>query len=122
MDLVENYMRIKNGYFLSMCISSSFISLFLLLFSTSTNASVFGGSNLGYSGYPAHTCIKPTKPYKPFSFSNQWDVDSYNSQVEYYNTQLRRYLYCIDEYIKNANNDIERIREKAKEAINDASE
>lgn len=95
--------------------------LLVLLFPLSAYAVVFGGSNLGFGGYPSHDCSKPTKPFKPYSFNSQWEIDSYNSEVERYNFQLQQYLSCIDEYIENANNDIRRIKEKAQEAIDEAS-
>ena len=82
-------------------------------------AYVYGGSNLGYSGYPSHDCNKPIKPYEPIFFNSQWDIDSYNSEVESYNLQLQDYINCIEEYIDNSNNDIKRIQEKAQEAIDE---
>lgn len=85
-------------------------------------AIVFGGSNLGMFGYPGHTCTPPySKPFKPYKFYSQGDVDLYNYQVENYNRQRRSYLNCIREYVDNAKNDIERIREKTNEAINEAN-
>ncbi|QSX33129.1 hypothetical protein JYB87_15585 [Shewanella avicenniae] len=95
--------------------------LLVLLFPLSTYAVVFGGSNLGFRGYPSHSCSKPTKPFKPYSFNSQWEIDSYNSDVELYNSQLQQYLSCIDEYIENANNDIKRIKEKGQAAIDEAN-
>jgi len=83
---------------------------------------VIGGSNFGIFGYPSHECNPPySKPYKPFSFNYQWEIDQYNSEVEIYNRELQEFLDCIDEYVNNAKNDIERIREKANEAINEAN-
>jgi hypothetical protein len=86
----------------------------------SISAAIFGGSNLGYSGYPSHSCTKPMKPFKPYSFNSQWEIDSYNSGVNLYNMQLRQYSNCIQEYLENANNDIKRIKEKSQDAINEA--
>ena len=85
-------------------------------------AIVIGGSNLGVFGYPSHQCSAPySKPHKPFSFSSQWEVDRYNSEVENYNRELREFMDCIEEYVENAKNDIRRVREKANEAINEAN-
>ena len=95
--------------------------LTILLYPLYVHAMVFGGSNLSFTGYPSHDCMKPTKPYKPYSFNSQWEVDSYNSEVESYNFELQQYLSCIDEYVENANNDIKRIKEKAQEAIDEAN-
>ena len=72
---------------------------------------VYGGSNLGYGGYPSHYC---TKPYKPYSFETQYEVDSYNMEVQIY-------IDCINEYVGNARNDIDRITEQANQAINEAN-
>lgn len=95
--------------------------LIIMLIPLTAHAMVFGGSNLDFSGYPSHDCIKPTKPTKPYSFDSQWEVDSYNSEVDFYNSQLQQYLNCINEYIENANNDIKIIKEKAQEAIDEAN-
>lgn len=72
-------------------------------------AMVYGGSNLSYFGYPEHTC---RKPYKPYSFTTQSEVDSYNYDLE-------RFVDCVQEYVDNADSDIKRIRERVDEAIAD---
>ncbi|MCU1114406.1 hypothetical protein JAK74_11410 [Stenotrophomonas maltophilia] len=36
---------------------------------------------------------------------------------EIYRDELERYFRCVKEYLENANNDIERIREAQEEAI-----
>ena len=82
-------------------------------------AVVYGGSNLGFGGYPSMSCNKPQKPYKPYSFNNQWEVDTYNSQVNEYNEEYRQYISCVKEYVDNAQNDINRIKEKVQDAIYD---
>ncbi|MBI1328200.1 MAG: hypothetical protein GC136_11265 [Alphaproteobacteria bacterium] len=78
---------------------------------TSAHASVFGGSNLSFTGYPSPQC---RKPYKPYEFTSQFDVDTYNDEVE-------RYVRCIKEYIDNASNDIDRIKEAVNTAVNEAN-
>jgi len=82
------------------------ISAALLLASASAGATVFGGSNLGYSGYPEPDC---RKPYEPYSTSRM--------DREIYQDEVNRYIRCVKEYLENANNDIERIREAQEEAI-----
>lgn len=91
----------------------------ILALPLSASALVYGGSNLGYSGYPSNDCTKPIKPTKPYSFDSKWEIRSYNSQVDEYNIEYRRYVSCIKEYIDNANNDIRRIKEKIQEAIDE---
>ncbi|MFQ5687830.1 MAG: hypothetical protein ACE5GV_14355, partial [Candidatus Scalindua sp.] len=99
----------------------SLIIVLFLAMPANVFAIVIGGSNLGIFGYPSHDCTKPTKPIKPYSFSSQWEIDSYNDEVERYNSGLEQYINCIQEYVDNVNNDIKRINEKAEEAIDEAS-
>lgn len=94
----------------------------MLIMSSAALAMVIGGSNLGVGGYPSHRCDKPVKPHKPYSFSDQWEIDDYNSRVRSYNYQSREYLNCINKYVENSKNDIQRIEEKAQAAIDEASE
>lgn len=84
------------------------LSIFI---ATSVSAMVFGGSNLGILGYPKHRCYQPTKPY---DLSDRYAVDRYNSDLD-------QYVGCIREYVDNARNDMERIRELANEAIDEAN-
>jgi hypothetical protein len=80
---------------------------------------VFGGSNLGFGGYPDPECVKPYKPPQPYG-SSETEVEIYNSQVRTYNSELEVYISCIREYLDNADDDIERIQEKAQDAIDKA--
>ena len=83
---------------------------------------VLGPSNLGMFGYPQHNCSPPySKPYKPYSFDSQWEVDNYNAEVEAYNYEIGIYFDCINEYLEAANNDIKRISERMDEAIDEAN-
>jgi hypothetical protein len=82
----------------------------LLAISTSASAFVIGGSNLDFLGYPKPKCMKPTKP---FDLSNEYAVMDYNSDI-------KQYIQCVEVYIENANNDIERIKEAANDLIKEA--
>lgn len=64
-------------------------------------AFVYGGSNLGYLGYPEPRCYIP-----------------YNGD----NWQKQEYVRCINDYVENAQNDIKRIREKAEDAVEKAKQ
>lgn len=88
-----------------------YIMFILSFFGNAAMAYVFGGSNLGFLGYPKHSC---SQPYKPFQFTSQ-------SQVNMYNADLEVYFNCIDSYVENAKNDIDRIIEAANEAISEAN-
>ena len=103
------------------------IAILLTLFTIGVSISpsyalVFGGSNLGIFGYPSPQCSPPySKPFKPYSFNSQWEIDQYNLEVDSYNSQIQEYLDCINEYVENAKNDIKRIKEKANAAISEAN-
>ena len=71
--------------------------------------------------YPSQDCIKPDKPVEPYSFDIQWEIDAYNSEVEICNMELEQYINCIGEYVENANDDMQEIKRKAQEAIDDIS-
>jgi len=81
---------------------------------------VLGGSNLGVYGYPSHNCSVPSEPYKPYSFTSEYEVSSYNSSVDIYNMEIDEYIDCINTYVENANNDIQRIRDAANNAVSEA--
>ena len=99
----------------------AFVLIFMFV-SSSAFAIVIGGSNLSISEYPSHTCSPPpSKPIESDSFSEQWEVDQYNSKVDNYNSQIRLYKDCIREYVANAKNDIKKVREKITAAINEAN-
>jgi len=90
--------------------------------SSTAVAIVFGGSNLDIFGYPSHTCSPPySKPIKPYTFNDQWEIDSYNSKIRNYNSEMESFRNCIQDYVDNAKNDMERIKENANAAINDAN-
>ena len=116
-------MSLNNGEIKMNKIYWSFISIVfgISIISGATYAIVFGGSNLGIFGYPDHECYKPSKPYEPYSFDSQYEIDSYNAQVRDYNYNIETYISCIEEYLDSAKNDIERIREKMNDAIEEAN-
>lgn len=94
------------------------IVLGMLLSCASAEALIFGGTNLGFLGYPSHNCgTKPLKPYRPSSFSSQWEVDIYNMEVDSYNIGINGFVSCMHEYIENSMNDIKRIKEAIDEAV-----
>jgi len=82
-------------------------SLLLIGITSVSFAFVLGPSNLSMFGYPESTCLKP---FKPYNFTSQYDIDLYNIQVREYND-------CISWYIKGCINDIKRIKEAAKKAV-----
>ena len=91
----------------------------VLLVLTNSSIAVYGGSNLGWSGYPDHSCSEPFYLGSPPSFTTQSEVDDWNYKVRDYNSQMKEFSTCINEYIKNGNNDMERIQEGQEGAISD---
>mgnify|MGYP007088018268 CR=1 FL=1 len=85
-----------------------FLSVLFLLLSSNLAAAYYGASNLGYSGYPSHSCREPTQPLSDDSYLWQ----SFIGEVEIYER-------CINDYVEAAKNDQKRIVEKANEAVND---
>jgi len=58
---------------------------------------------------PSHSCIKP---YKPYQFESQWEVDSFNDAV-------RRYKRCISDFVEEQNDAIEAHQQAADDAIDE---
>ncbi len=90
------------GLVLSICLFSLF-------------AYVFGGTNLGFSGYPGYDDIKPYKPYTSYNGRVS------KSQYESYKRSVETYVDNAKQYIENGNNDIKRIQDAQKEALDDAN-
>jgi hypothetical protein len=99
------------------------VSLLLLSIGADSFAQVEGGSNFGASGYPSHNCPKPSakKPSEPTLFKNEVDLDAYNHSVEIYNVEAKPYIDCMQKYINDSYKDMERIKEKAQIAIDEAT-
>lgn len=88
-----------------------------------SSAEVQGGSNLGASGYPSHSCTRPTakKPSGPTLFKNEAELDAYNHSVDVYNAEAKPYMDCMQNYINSSYKDMERIKEKAQSALDEAT-
>ena len=71
---------------------------------------VYGGTNLGYSGYPD---FSKSKPYQPYDKS-EYSARSYKLDVE-------SYIRAVKEYVENAENDHERINNAIEEAISNSN-
>lgn len=56
---------------------------------------------------PSHSC---SKPYKPYTFSDQWQVDSFKDDVE-------RYKRCIKNFVEEQKNAVEVHQRAANTAI-----
>ncbi len=58
---------------------------------------------------PSHSCSKPIKPYK---FTSQWELDSFNDEV-------RRYKSCIEDFVEEQNEAVRKHQNAAEEAIDE---
>ncbi|BDG86582.1 hypothetical protein [Citrobacter koseri] len=83
---------------------------FILTYSTVVNATVFGGSNLGFSGYPEFSDSEPTPPYN----RDEYSMGAYKRDVE-------MFIQNAKDYTENADNDVKRIREAQEDAIQKAN-
>lgn len=77
-------------------------ALYLLLLALSTTAfsDIF---------QPSHSC---SKPYKPYQFNNQYEVDSFNDDVN-------SYKQCINDFVEEQNSAVRNHAEAAEQAIDD---
>ncbi|MDK9420015.1 MULTISPECIES: hypothetical protein [Pectobacterium] len=76
-----------------------------------SNAYVYGGSNLNFSGYPDFSELTPSAPYG----NDQYMWNNYKFEVE-------NYVRKAKEYVENGDNDIKRIKEAQQKTINDANQ
>lgn len=82
------------------------VIMVLLLWAGVPMAFVYGPSNLSLGDYPEPSCYKPSKPWD--NEPSSWDT---------FEGELETYRSCIQNYIKGAEADRERIIEKAKKAV-----
>jgi predicted HicB family RNase H-like nuclease len=73
------------------------------LLATTTSLSV-------YAEYvSSHSC---SEPYKPYQFTTQYEVDTYNDETEEFRT-------CIEDYIEEQNDAVRDHQRAAEDAIDD---
>ena len=71
--------------------------------------------------YPAASCIKPAPlPKKPITTSNV-EIERYNVVIANYNKAGKAYVACVNEYVGNANRDMDIIRQKSRAATDEAN-
>lgn len=58
---------------------------------------------------PSHSC---SKPYKPYQFNSQWEVDSFNDDV-------KRYKRCISDFVDKQNEAAKKHQQAASDAIDE---
>jgi hypothetical protein len=73
------------------------------------------------ANYPGPNCIKPGAPPKQPNTTSMNEVDRYNLLIREYNSAGRDYVVCINSYIRNADHDMDLIREKSRDAADQAN-
>jgi hypothetical protein len=73
------------------------------------------------AGYPDPSCTRAgALPKKPATVSNM-EVDRYNALLTTYNKTVHAYVVCVNAYVRNADNDMDVIRKKARDAVEEAN-
>jgi len=80
-------------------------------------AEATAGSNLP-EGYPGLECGQvPEIPERPEKFETEEAIAEYNAKADAYNASIDRLFECVREYVSNAASDIEEIKRRSREAI-----
>jgi len=58
---------------------------------------------------PSHAC---SKPYKPYKFNNEWELENFKNEVE-------QYKQCISDFAEEQNEAIRKHKNAAEEAIDE---
>lgn len=83
---------------------------------------VAAGGLLGPGGYPPMDCgTRPTPPPRPAAFRTESELATYNAAVETYNGAMERWIGCVQDYVDDAAADIERIKARMREAVDEAN-
>ena len=111
---------------LILCLSLTLV--FSPAYNWASETSSDNDSNQSNFSYPDHNCGKKVKkPLKPKRIKEydddelyNADIAKYNIAVSDYNKTIKVYKACINRYIKNGNNDLNRIRKKLNAALKEA--
>lgn len=83
----------------------------ILVLPTVSHAAVYGGSNLGFGGYPEFSESPPSPPYS----DDEYAWDRYRRDVQSYSEKAK-------EYLEDSDSDIKRIKEAQEDAIQKAND
>jgi hypothetical protein len=73
------------------------------------------------ANYPGPNCTKPGELPRQPNATSMTEVDRYNLLVREYNRASHDYAVCINAYIRNADHDADLIREKSRDAADEAN-
>lgn len=86
-----------------------------------TAARAQSSTHLPGGEYPGVSCgVKPARPTRPTTFSNNEQIDAYNETVEQYNQSMEAYIGCVQAYVDKATSDLKLIKQRIQEAIDQA--
>ena len=71
--------------------------------------------------YPAASCVKPQPLPKQPVTTNAVEIQRYNVLIANYNKAGAAYVACVNEYVGNANRDMDIIRQKSRAATDEAN-
>jgi hypothetical protein len=72
--------------------------------------------------YPSPACIKAgALPKKPTDHRDAMAVDVYNAKLATYNAHVHDYVVCVNAYVRNADGDMDLIRKKSRDAVEEAN-
>jgi hypothetical protein len=76
-------------------------------FTVMTTSAISAALVFGTSGESLAYCLKPSPPYRPWSFNSNQQVDSYNREVDRYNRDIDQYRQCANRQIEAYNRQYE---------------
>ena len=105
---------------------SAVLGAALALLSTSATAQdaapAAAGTNFpALKDYPAATCVKPEPLPKQPVTTVATEIQRYNVLIANYNKAGKAYVTCVNEYVGNANRDMDIIRQKTRAATDEAN-
>lgn len=57
---------------------------------------------------PSPSCYEPVKPFKPYTFNSQWEVNSYNNAIDMYRIEVNNFRNCLQNFIDEQNEAIKK--------------
>lgn len=72
-----------------------------------------GGSNLGFLGYPAPSCVRPGDPPRKPHDHDRFQTGRYVRALEAHARRVQDYNECIGRYVQAARNDLGEVSEAA---------
>ena len=99
----------------------TFLALSICALAQTVPVTTQGTNFPALAGYPGPACTKPgAQPRKPSTINNM-EVDRYNALLATYNRAVHDYVVCVNTYVRNADSDMDLIRKKSRDAVEEAN-